>query len=83
MLFKQHFDDPDHLLKCTNNISGIIDVRGTRITKQTSLTTNINLKNYAIELPLLNLQLGTRSSTLLVLYLINHVLTLIFIHLTS
>ena len=38
----------DHLLKCTNKVFHIIDVSETRVTKQTSLTTNINLKNYAI-----------------------------------
>ena len=38
-----------NLLKCTKKIFDIIAVSETRITKQTSLTTNINLKNYAIE----------------------------------
>ena len=38
-----------HLLKCTNKVLDIIAVTETRITKQTSLTTNINLRNYAIE----------------------------------
>ena len=33
----------------TNNVFDIIAVTETRITKQTSLTTNINLRNYAIE----------------------------------
>ena len=45
----KNFDDLDHLLKCTNKVFDIIAVTETRITKQTSLTTNINLKNYAIE----------------------------------
>ena len=44
-----NFDAFDHLLKCTNKVFDIIAVSETRITKQTSLTTNINLKNYAIE----------------------------------
>ena len=45
----KNFDDLDHLLKCTNKVFNIIAVSETRITKQTSLTSNINLKNYAIE----------------------------------
>ena len=45
----KYFDDLDHLLKCTNKVFSIIAVTETRITKQTSLTTNINLRNYAIE----------------------------------
>ena len=45
----KNFDDLDHLLKCTNKVFSIIAVTETRITKQTSLTTNINLRNYAIE----------------------------------
>ena len=44
----KNFDDLDHLLKCTNKIFDIIAVTETRITKQTSLTANINLRNYAI-----------------------------------
>ena len=43
------FDDLDHLLKCTNKVFDIVAVTETRITKQTSLTTNINLTDYAIE----------------------------------
>ena len=35
--------------KCTNKVFDIIAVSETRITKQTSLTTNINLKNYTIQ----------------------------------
>ena len=45
----KNFDDLEHLLKCTNKVFDIIAVTETRITKQTSLTTNINLRNYAIE----------------------------------
>ena len=45
----KNFDDLDHLLKCTNKVFDIIAVTETRIIKQTSLTTNINLINYAIE----------------------------------
>ena len=43
------FNDPDHLLKRTNKVFDIIAVTETRITKQSSLTTNINLRNYAPE----------------------------------
>ena len=43
------FNDLFHVLKCTNKVFDIIAVSENRITKQTSLTTNINLKNYAIE----------------------------------
>ena len=45
----KNFHDLDHLLKCTNKVFDIVAVTETRITKQTSLTTNINLRNYAIE----------------------------------
>ena len=79
----KNFDDLDHLLKCTNEVFDKIAASETRIKKQTSLTTNINLKNYATEFTLLILQLGACSPTLLVTYLINHVLILTFIKLTS
>ena len=42
-------DDLDHLLKFKNTVFDIIAVRETRITKQTSLTTNINAQNHGIE----------------------------------
>ena len=45
----KNFDDLNHLLKCTNTVFDIIAISETRITKQTSLTTNINLENYTIE----------------------------------
>ena len=45
----KNFDDLDHLLKCTNKVFDIVAVTETRITKQTSRTTNINLRDYAIE----------------------------------
>ena len=45
----KNFDDLDHLFKRTNKVFDIVVVTETRITKQTSLTTNINLRNYAIE----------------------------------
>ena len=46
---KKNFDDlDDHLRECTNKVFDTIAVTETRITKQTFLTTNINLRNYAI-----------------------------------
>ena len=45
----KNFDDLVHLRKCTNKIFDVISVTETRIAKQTPLTTNINLRNYAIE----------------------------------
>ena len=51
------YDDIDHLLKCTNKPFDIIAVSETRITKQTSFTTNIN-QIMPLSLPLLNLRLG-------------------------
>ena len=45
----KNFDDIDHLLRCTKKVFDIIAVTETRNTKQTSLTTNIKLRNYAIE----------------------------------
>ena len=53
----KYFGDPDHLPKCTNKVFDVIAVSETRITKQTLLTTNINLKVLPLSLPLLNLQL--------------------------
>ena len=79
----KNLNDLDHLRKCKNKVFHIIAVSETRITKQTSHTTNINLKNYPLSLPQRNLQLGAHSSTLLVTYLTNHFPILIFIKLTS
>ena len=47
----KHFDDLDHLLKCTNKVFDIIVVNETRITKETTLNTctNIRMKNYSFE----------------------------------
>ena len=63
----KNFDDLEHLLKCTNKVFDIIAVTETRITKQTSLTTNINLRKYAIEFTLTESSAG---STLL--YIARH-----------
>ena len=45
----KNFDDLDHLLTCKNKVFDTLAVSEARITKETSLTTNINLKKYAIE----------------------------------
>ena len=45
----KNFDDLNHLLNCTNKAFDIIAVSEARITKQSSLTANINLTHYAIE----------------------------------
>ena len=45
----KHFDDLVYLLKCTNKNFDIIAVSETRISKKTSLTSNINLNNYYFE----------------------------------
>ena len=45
----KNFDDLDELFKFTNKVFDIIAVSETRITKQTSLTTNIELKNYTMQ----------------------------------
>ena len=45
----KNFDDLVYLLKCTNKNFDIIAVSETRISKKTSLTSNINLNNYYFE----------------------------------
>ena len=40
----KNFDDLEHLLKCTNKVFDIVAVSETRITRKTSLTSNINLQ---------------------------------------
>ena len=87
----KNFDDLDHLPKCTNKVFDIVAVTETRITKQTSLATNINLRNYVIEFTLTKSSAGRRrggggracSFTLLITCLLSLVLILIFIKLTS
>ena len=59
MLFKQNFDDLDHLLKCTNKEFDIFSVSETRITKKALLLLILSWKIMPLILPLLNLQLGT------------------------
>ena len=43
------FDDLEHLLKCTNKVFDIVAVSEIRITRKTSLTSNISLLNYSFE----------------------------------
>ena len=48
----KNFDDLEHLLKCTNEVFDIVAVSETRITRNTSLTFNINLQNFSFEFTL-------------------------------
>ena len=43
------FDDLQHLLSCTKTNFDIIAISETRITKQVSLSNNLNLNNYSFE----------------------------------
>ena len=43
------FDDLQHLLNCTNKSFDIIAISETRITKQVSLSNNLNLNKYSFE----------------------------------
>ena len=63
----KNFDDLQHLLDCTKNLSEIIAISETRITKQISLLNNLNLNNYYFEFtPIKTLAGGT------LLYIANH-----------
>ena len=42
-------DDHQHLLSCTKTKFDIIAISGTRITKQVSLSNNLNLNDYSFE----------------------------------
>ena len=42
-------DDHQHLLSCTKTEFDIIAISGTRITKQVSLSNNLNLNDYSFE----------------------------------
>ena len=68
----KNFDDLDHLPKCTNKVFDIVAVTETRITKQTSLATNINLRNYVIEFTLTKSSAGRRRGGGMFLYIANH-----------
>ena len=45
----KNFDDLQHLLSCTKTKLDIIAISETRITKQVSLSNNLNLNNYSFE----------------------------------
>ena len=45
----KNFDNLQHLLSCTNENFDIIAITETRITKNVSITNNLNIKNYSIE----------------------------------
>ena len=45
----KNFDDLQHLLNCTKTKFDIIAVSETRLTKQVSLSNNLNLNNYSFE----------------------------------
>ena len=47
--FNKNFDDLQYLLSCTKTKFDIIAIRETRITKQVSLSNNLNLNNYYFE----------------------------------
>ena len=45
----KNFGDLQHLLNCTEKSFDIIAISETRITKQVSLSNNLNLNNYSFE----------------------------------
>ena len=45
----KNFDDLQHLLICTKTKFDIIEISETSITKQVSLSNNLNLNNYSFE----------------------------------
>ena len=47
--FNKNFNDLQHLLSCTKTKFDIIAISETRITKQVSLSNNLNLNNYSFE----------------------------------
>ena len=49
MHVNKNFDDLQHLLNCTKKGFDIIAISETRITKQVSLSNNLNLNNYSFE----------------------------------
>ena len=62
----KNFDGLQHLLSCTKTKFDIIAISETRITKQVSLSNNLNLNNYSFEFT----PTETASGTLL--YIANH-----------
>ena len=63
----KNFDDLQHLLSCTKAKFDIIALSETRITKQVSLSNNLNLDNYSFEFTPIEASAG---GTLL--YIANH-----------
>ena len=63
----KNFDDLQHLLSCTKTKFDIIAISETRITKQVSLSNNLNLNNYSFEFTPTETSVG---GTLL--YIANH-----------
>ena len=45
-----HVDDPQHFLSCTKKKFDVIAISNTRTTKQVSLSNNLNLNNYFLNL---------------------------------
>ena len=54
----KNFDDLQYLLSCTKTKFDIIVISETRITKQVSLSNNLNLNNYSFEFTLTETSLG-------------------------
>ena len=63
----KNFDDLQHLLSCTKNNFDIIAISQTRITKQVSLSSNLNLNNYSFEFTPTE-----TSASCALLYIANH-----------
>ena len=67
----KNFDDLQHLLSCTKTKFDIIAISETRITKQVSLSNNLNLNNYSFEFTPAETSAGGTLFTLLFIYHIN------------
>ena len=63
----KNFDELQHLLSCTKTKFDIIVISTTRITKEVSLSNNLNLNNYSFEYTPIE---TSASGTLL--YIANH-----------
>ena len=66
----KNFDGLQHLLTCTKKSFDIIAINETRITKQVSLSNNLNFNNHSFELLLLRLLQVVPFFTFLI---INHI----------
>ena len=67
----KNFDDLQYLLSCTKTKFDIIAISETRITKQVSLSNNLNLNNYSFEFTQLRFLQVVPFFTLLIIYNIN------------